>query len=360
MINDRPFSVRENLFRALMFFRSIKLYMPLWVDAICINQNDVQERNQQVSMTGTIYRLANRVRVWLGTNTADNAELFEIIPRIESGCSLQELEQLKLAHLLQQRANFQRQSRSISGVGDLALSELKGSFTAPDETSSVELMHAYTSKWDVVARFLERSYWTRIWIVQEYLLASEIIICSDHGTMAGQCLENAIDRMRNVMTFDAMSDRLYPDNNNNDITEDFGDNAAPTFQGIFSRINDSVGIKIIDMRNSKGKRYFDQVLEATQESKSQDPHDKIYALLALADDFLDITMKDAGFGKFIEIDYDKPVWKVKRDIAWFVLQRPEFNASYVNRMNLLLERILPDAGTVAAQRARIPPPHRQD
>ncbi|KAL2349706.1 heterokaryon incompatibility protein-domain-containing protein, partial [Cryomyces antarcticus] len=38
----------------------------LWVDAVCINQSDVQEHNQQVKRTWTIYRHARRVIVFLG------------------------------------------------------------------------------------------------------------------------------------------------------------------------------------------------------------------------------------------------------------------------------------------------------
>ena len=38
----------------------------LWVDAICINQNDLEERSSQVALMGTIYSRAMDTIVWLG------------------------------------------------------------------------------------------------------------------------------------------------------------------------------------------------------------------------------------------------------------------------------------------------------
>lgn len=38
----------------------------LWIDSICINQNDIQERGRQVAMMGRSFRQASRVVVWLG------------------------------------------------------------------------------------------------------------------------------------------------------------------------------------------------------------------------------------------------------------------------------------------------------
>jgi hypothetical protein len=40
--------------------------MPFWIDAICINQLDVPERNQQLAMMKWIYFRADTVVIWLG------------------------------------------------------------------------------------------------------------------------------------------------------------------------------------------------------------------------------------------------------------------------------------------------------
>lgn len=46
----------------------------LWVDAICINQGDIPEKNTQVPRMADIFRLAERVVVWLGAES-DNSTL---------------------------------------------------------------------------------------------------------------------------------------------------------------------------------------------------------------------------------------------------------------------------------------------
>lgn len=64
-INGQKFLVRKNLFDALRNLRQ-KTPRSLWIDAICINQEDVEERNYQVSLMAFIYRRATRAVVWLG------------------------------------------------------------------------------------------------------------------------------------------------------------------------------------------------------------------------------------------------------------------------------------------------------
>ncbi|KAI9862977.1 MAG: hypothetical protein M1813_004150 [Trichoglossum hirsutum] len=48
----------------------------LWVDAVCINQNGVDERNAQVKRMGSIYSLAGRVVVWLGQEALSTLKYF--------------------------------------------------------------------------------------------------------------------------------------------------------------------------------------------------------------------------------------------------------------------------------------------
>jgi hypothetical protein len=65
------FKVTVNLYKALQHLRLNDSPRILWVDAICINQNDLQERGQQVGMMGTIYAQAEQVLVFLGEMTAE-------------------------------------------------------------------------------------------------------------------------------------------------------------------------------------------------------------------------------------------------------------------------------------------------
>jgi hypothetical protein len=54
-LNGIQFRVTANLFCALPDIQHAKQELSVWVDAICINQYDVKERNQQVRLMGSIY-----------------------------------------------------------------------------------------------------------------------------------------------------------------------------------------------------------------------------------------------------------------------------------------------------------------
>ncbi|KAJ9143520.1 hypothetical protein NKR23_g6600 [Pleurostoma richardsiae] len=58
--------VTDNLFAALRRLRNRDMRRVLWVDSLCINQQSIEERNEQVQMMGRIYNSATSVVVWLG------------------------------------------------------------------------------------------------------------------------------------------------------------------------------------------------------------------------------------------------------------------------------------------------------
>jgi Heterokaryon incompatibility protein (HET) len=65
-VNKQRLDVTKNLHVALLYLRDHFLERTLWVDAICINQNDKKERGQQIRLMANIYSRAARVLVWLG------------------------------------------------------------------------------------------------------------------------------------------------------------------------------------------------------------------------------------------------------------------------------------------------------
>lgn len=60
------FRVTDNAYNAMQRLRRHREARVIWIDAVCINQEDVMERNIQVAMMGTIYSLADQVVIWLG------------------------------------------------------------------------------------------------------------------------------------------------------------------------------------------------------------------------------------------------------------------------------------------------------
>ncbi len=66
--------IHRNLAWALRHLRYERLPRVMWVDALCINQDDVIERGRQVQRMADIYRQASRVVVWLGPE-GNNSDL---------------------------------------------------------------------------------------------------------------------------------------------------------------------------------------------------------------------------------------------------------------------------------------------
>lgn len=55
---DGDVSITSNLHTALLQLRDSEIALRMWIDAVCINQRDVLERNRQVTMMAHIYELA--------------------------------------------------------------------------------------------------------------------------------------------------------------------------------------------------------------------------------------------------------------------------------------------------------------
>jgi Heterokaryon incompatibility protein (HET) len=83
---DIEIYVRRNLVSALKRLRSVDRPRTLWVDLICINQADLQERAQQVGLMGEIFASAQSVRVWLGEVDDEARKDFTIIRSIAQQC----------------------------------------------------------------------------------------------------------------------------------------------------------------------------------------------------------------------------------------------------------------------------------
>ena len=64
--DGRTISITPNLRDALLKLRLARRHRALWVDQICINQSDKDEKSNQVALMGRIYRMAVQVIAWSG------------------------------------------------------------------------------------------------------------------------------------------------------------------------------------------------------------------------------------------------------------------------------------------------------
>jgi hypothetical protein len=80
--NGRRLAVTTNLYTALQHLRHSNAPRVLWIDAICINQQDLDERAEQVQIMGQIFSSASQALVWLGEESENDSDAFNIIRKL--------------------------------------------------------------------------------------------------------------------------------------------------------------------------------------------------------------------------------------------------------------------------------------
>ncbi|KAH7169060.1 heterokaryon incompatibility protein-domain-containing protein [Fusarium sp. MPI-SDFR-AT-0072] len=137
-LGNRALPITRNCHQALSRLRRKTESLLIWVDAICINQSDLGERSDQVAMMGTIFSQATEVHGYVGEDP-DNVEGGEV------------------------------------GAITLLKDELKSSKLASRQFKD--------NAEEALGRLLRRPFFSRLWVVQEVLLARSITIhCGDSTT----------------------------------------------------------------------------------------------------------------------------------------------------------------------------------
>ncbi|KAK4629203.1 Heterokaryon incompatibility protein 6, OR allele [Fulvia fulva] len=92
-ISNQRLPITRNLYQGLLRIREKTTPVRMWIDAVCINQQDIPERNAQVRFMPSIFSEAAAVVVWLGEGTTeqddeDAASLFDVMAGAEWDLSL--------------------------------------------------------------------------------------------------------------------------------------------------------------------------------------------------------------------------------------------------------------------------------
>jgi len=83
MINESKTTVTKNAYLALRDLRYQEKDRFLWIDALCIDQKNNDERGQQVQRMGSIFSKAERVIIWLGEATYDTDYVMHHMKQLE-------------------------------------------------------------------------------------------------------------------------------------------------------------------------------------------------------------------------------------------------------------------------------------
>lgn len=215
---------RRNLHTALQHFRYLDRPRTMWIDALCINQADDDEKSRQIRRMGDLYKAAHRVVVWLGPASADSA----------LACST--LAYLGAQMVVTKDNRGLRHPDAVEKDWCLARSDL------PYEEAT----------WLAIHNLLARPWFERLWIWQEIVLAdNRATIQCGYEHVPWTVFRRAIIRLR-------VGSQVV----------------SPEFK---LRITFADQLAFYQMEHP-----FWRLTNGTGERKCFEPRDKIYALLSVA------------------------------------------------------------------------------
>lgn len=249
------------------------LALPLWVDAVCINQEDLEERSQQVRMMRDIYSAAQRVLIWLGEG---DEQTDWAIGRLNGDADDQKGGTGNSAF-----------RRSIMELGPINL------------TNARRLKRDQIRVGFIMARNINRrQWWSRIWVLQELVLASRdpVMMCGASDilwSIFSDCMCNST-----LMALCTTFPLLYPDEWQKmgaDVIEyPYLCTSIFTWQETRQKFHDTGPLRLAEI--------FPKLIM----SAATDDRDLVYGTLGLSS-----RIDSSG----ISINYTKPAMAVFRDVA---------------------------------------------
>ena len=240
----------------------------IWIDALCINQNDPIERGQQVGMMGDIFKQAKRVVIWLGSEDA-------FMPN--AACLLSKLSALGPAS---------RKVRHGTVYGywnkDTSMMAEKG------------LPHKDAPEWASLREFFMMPWFTRLWVIQEFALASEVGIYIGRYQINLGILERAICNFSKLGLFNVFDEETQ--------------SAYWAIDDMFRKDH------IWRIRTGKKAKALWDILPQCIWFHCLDPRDRIFALLSLTQEG-----STRQIPPLIYPDYTKSLDEVYRDATMYCL-----------------------------------------
>jgi hypothetical protein len=280
--------VTPNLADALRRIRDKEKDRVLWIDALCIDQNNLEERSQQVAIMQRIYERASGVLVWLGNDdTGTTATAFELMARAG------------MCFLMETR-------------GNTSPMQLRTENPSPEKNEALGFPPIHSREWISVVEFFQRPWFERVWIVQEVTVGASAMM------MVG-CGDLEIDWLTVGLAATWFTWKSYP-------------RMMPEIGGGLLRA------QIIWVQRPRPEEeprgLLLGMLGTFSSFKATEPRDKIYALLNLTCEGLELETRPA-----LRPDYRKPVVDVYCDVVRDLIQNPNMDPKYTNQKLGILNQV---------------------
>lgn len=294
-VDGHTVSVGRSLLNALHRLRRDFWLDYLWVDALCINQNDDEEKTHQVPLMNQIYANAQFVYIWLGEELSLTAQAFSFIEKSASA----------------QMHVRERQDEIYGGGQD----------HSPDPEQKAELarwrlekIHSLNSEADsklAIQQLFENPYWSRIWVLQEVVTTPDArIVCGPKKTklsalmVAVEFWEAAHSLLINVNEYSALGYDFSVFDNFRRIVcgSPYHMTQLPEHHAKLTLIEKARNMDLIPAHSDVFRTFV-----RTRQFKATDDRDKIYALLNLLpsdDTFLkpDYSRSEAALYRDLIVD----------------------------------------------------------
>ncbi len=309
-----------NLGLALKRLRHPEQSRVLWIDAVCINQDDIQERSQQVAMMGDIYKQASRVLTWIGEpsppkdidteQSAGPPAPNYFLPSIRWGNDESDMSKMKAFFTDANQFDDWPVVGALSTLmllsKDCHLNTLPF-FQDPryiDFNIGIYPSNLWRKCCSALMEILDNSYWSRVWVVQEIALGAQVLLHHGRHIIPLDILFNAAHRMRKHY-YGCCYHHCAADTNNK-------------WSNVFSILNGLDSIADFDILRSPNKpsdiaRLSNVLLAGMDFREATDPRDQVYGLLGLVPGCQNDPLLRPDYNLPISQVYTRAAFKIMRD-----------------------------------------------
>lgn len=293
LVNGKVARVTQNLYDALIALRLPSKCRIIWVDALCINQQDDQEKGRQVDLMSIIYRRSSYAIGWLGPADATSNRALEYLDLLGDPAYLcLQFGPAFLSHLWEDFFRLQSPPELRKPFDELQ-AILADSFFSFEilaqwllEKFSDLFKPSGRAQLEGIDSILTRPFWSRIWIFQEVSLPDKMVFVCGAKEIPRKRFSAAVQAYRvfyMVLQRAIVADPIFAIQ----YVSALCCNSAfmrPSLMLSFWKPQSRTHLPLAALLSATSNRVMNPQRDGFRDLISTKPEDKVFALLGLATD----------------------------------------------------------------------------